>query len=41
MAAGTGEDSPTAVLYNWILSDAGQYLVDQEGYVSVKDVRTE
>ena len=41
MAAETPEDSPTAVLYNWILSDAGQYLVDQEGYVSVKDVSTE
>lgn len=38
MAADTPEDSPTAVLYHWILSDAGQYLVDQEGYVSVQDV---
>lgn len=41
MAAGTSEDSPTAVLYNWILGEAGQYLVDQEGYVSVKDVGAE
>ena len=41
MAAGTPEDSPTAVLYNWILGEAGQYLGDQEGYVSVKDVSTE
>ena len=40
MAADTPEDSPTAILYHWILSDAGQYLVDQEGYVSVKDVDT-
>lgn len=38
MAEDTPEDSPTAVLYDWILSDAGQYLVDREGYVSVKDV---
>ena len=41
MAADTPEDSPTAVLYNWILGEAGQYLVDQEGYVSVKDVSAE
>ena len=40
MAADTPEDSSTAILYHWILSDAGQYLVEQEGYVSVKDVDT-
>ena len=38
MAADTPEDSPVAVLYRWILSDAGQYLVDREGYVAVRDV---
>lgn len=36
--ADTPEDSPTAILFDWILSDAGQYLVDREGYVSVKEV---
>ncbi len=38
MAADTPEDAPAARLFDWILSDAGQYLVDREGYVSVKDV---
>ena len=39
MAEDAPKDSPTAILYDWILSDAGQYLVDREGYVSVKDVK--
>lgn len=38
MAAGLPEDSPTSVLYHWILSDEGQRLVAHEGYVSVKAV---
>lgn len=29
------EDSPTRILYNWLLSQEGQRLVAQEGYVSV------
>ena len=38
MAENTPADAPAARLYDWILSDAGQYLVDQEGYVSVREV---
>ena len=38
MAAGLPEDSPTSVLYHWLLGDEGQRLVAQEGYVSVKAV---
>ena len=37
-AAGLTEDNPAQVLYNWILSEEGQRLVDHEGYVSVLDV---
>ena len=29
-------DSPTRIMYNWLLSDAGQTLVGHEGYVSVR-----
>ena len=35
MDAETPEDSPTAVLYRWLLSQEGQNLVDAAGYVSV------
>lgn len=38
MAADTPADSMTAVLYNWVLSDDGQRLADQLGYVSVREV---
>jgi phosphate transport system substrate-binding protein len=38
MAADTPEDSMTSVLYHWILSEDGQKLVDQLGYVSVLEV---
>lgn len=37
-AAGLAEDDPAKVLYDWILSEEGQKLVDHEGYVSVLDV---
>ncbi|MDD5938053.1 MAG: substrate-binding domain-containing protein [Clostridiales bacterium] len=35
MDAGTPEGSPTAVLFDWLLSQEGQDLIDHEGYVSV------
>ena len=38
MAADTPENSPTAILYNWILSEEGQKLVDRQGYVSILEV---
>ena len=38
MAADTPETSPTAILYNWILSEEGQKLVDKLGYASVLEV---
>ena len=38
MAADTPADSPTARVYNWLLSEEGQKLVDAQGYVSVLDV---
>ena len=41
MAADTPEDSPTARVYNWILSEEGQKLVDGQGYVSVLDVSSQ
>lgn len=41
MAADEPEDSPTAILFSWILSDEGQRLVDNEGYVAVKEVVSE
>lgn len=37
-AAGLPEDAPAKILYDWILSEAGQKLVAHEGYVSVLDV---
>lgn len=40
-AAGLPEGDPAKVLYDWILSEEGQTLVDHEGYVSVLDVGTE
>ena len=30
------EDSPARIMYNWLLSDAGQSLVGLEGYVSMR-----
>jgi phosphate transport system substrate-binding protein len=38
MAADTPEDSMTSILYHWILSEDGQRLADQQGYVSVMEV---
>ena len=38
MAADTPETSPTAILYNWILSEEGQKLVAKLGYASVLEV---
>ena len=38
MAADTPEDSPTARVYRWLLSQEGQTLIDKQGYVSVLDV---
>lgn len=35
MDADTPADSPTAILYDWLLSQEGQNLVDAAGYVSV------
>lgn len=35
MDADTPEDSPTHILYDWLLSQQGQDLVDAAGYVSV------
>jgi len=37
MAKDQPEGSMTSVLYDWILSDEGQALVDQLGYVSVRE----
>lgn len=37
-AADTPADAPASILFDWILSDAGQFLVEQEGYVSVREV---
>lgn len=37
MDAGTPQDSPTAVLFDWLLSQEGQDLIAHEGYVSVKE----
>jgi len=30
------EDSPARIMYNWLLSDDGQKLVDHEGYVTIR-----
>ena len=35
ISADTPEDSPIRILYNWLLSPEGQYLVEREGYVAV------
>lgn len=35
MDAATPEDSPTALLFDWLLSQEGQNLVAHEGYVSI------
>ena len=35
MDAGTPAESPTAILFDWLLSQEGQDLIDHEGYVSV------
>jgi len=37
-AANLPSDSPTAILRSWLLSRDGQWLIAQEGYVSVTDV---
>lgn len=37
-AAGSADDAPAKILYDWILSEEGQTLVAHEGYVSVLDV---
>lgn len=36
--AGLPEDAPAKILYDWLLSEHGQRLVAQQGYVSVLDV---
>jgi phosphate transport system substrate-binding protein len=36
--ADAAEDQPNRILYNWLLSEEGQKLVAQEGYVSVLEV---
>ena len=38
MAADTPEESMTAILYDWILSEDGQRLVSRMGYASVLEV---
>lgn len=35
--AKSAEDSPARILYNWLLSEEGQKVVAEEGYVSVVD----
>ncbi len=35
MAKGTPEDSPTSILFNWVLGPDGQKLAEMEGYVPV------
>lgn len=35
--AAAEENSPNRILYNWLMSEEGQYLLFQEGYVSVRD----
>ncbi len=37
MAADTAADSPTAVLFDWLIGPEGQSLVAKEGYVSILD----
>lgn len=37
MDAETPADSPTGILFNWLLSQEGQDLIAHEGYVSVKE----
>ena len=34
--SGLESDDPTQILYDWIMSDDGQKLVDKQGYVPVK-----
>lgn len=36
MAKDTPEDSPTRILYGWILGDSGQRLAEEMGYVPVR-----
>ena len=36
MAKDTPEDSPTRILYDWILGDSGQRLAEEMGYVPVR-----
>lgn len=38
--ADAAEDAPNRILYNWLLSEEGQKLVAQEGYVSILEVDT-
>jgi phosphate transport system substrate-binding protein len=38
LPADAAEDDPNRILYNWLLSEEGQKLVAQEGYVSVLEV---
>ena len=37
MSAGQAEDSPTGILFQWLLGDEGQSLIAHEGYVSIKE----
>lgn len=37
--ANAAEDAPNRVLYNWLLGEEGQKLVDHEGYVSILEVQ--
>lgn len=37
MSANQAEDSPTGILFQWLLGDEGQSLIAHEGYVSIKE----
>ena len=37
--AGEPEDSSARLMFNWLLSDAGQALISREGYVSMMDLQ--
>ena len=36
ISANEAEDSPARVMYNWLLSAQGQYLVNSEGYIGIR-----
>lgn len=41
IAKDAAEDSPTRILYNWLLGPEGQALIEHEGYVAVSPTKTE